>query len=138
MQPMDSTPEFTTGAAWMDSLHRGVARSLRRTCEARDHELCAAYGALVACLERAFSAEEDRMEETDPAATRSHREQHARVLQGLHCVHAQLLGGDVQLGRKIAADLLPRWLTYHIAAMDVPLAKATENGDYAVSRSGYA
>ncbi len=120
-------PEFTTGAAWMDDLHYGISKSLRRTGEALDRDFPTAYASLVAKLELAFRQEEEKMDEADPAAMKSHREQHARVLRGLHCAHAQILDGDVQLGREITSELLPRWLGWHIAAMDIPLAKTTTN-----------
>lgn len=118
-------PEFTTGAAWMDDLHRGVAISLRRVREALDDDFPRVYANLVARLELAFREEEERMSDLNSATIKCHREQHARVLRGLHCAYAQILDGDVQLGREVASELLPRWLSWHIAEMDIPLANST-------------
>ena len=120
-----SAPEFTTGAAWMDELHHGTAICLRRTCEALDRDFTDAYAKLVARLELAFREEEERMSDLNPATIKCHREQHARVLRGMHCAYAQILDGDVQLGRQVANELLPRWLSWHIAEMDIPLANST-------------
>ncbi|MDO9217016.1 MAG: hypothetical protein Q7U14_07070 [Lacisediminimonas sp.] len=131
------TPELTSGAAWLDELHYGIAISLRRAGQAHDRAFPAAYTSLVADIELAFREEEKRMDDADPALVKSHREQHARVLRGLHCAHTQVLDGDIALGREIAIELLPRWLGWHIAAMDIPLAKATMHyaNDNASTRS---
>lgn len=115
---------FSTGSGWMDELHAGITAALQAASDASDAHFCSAYQALVARLELAFRTEESHLDDADPAALKAHREQHARVLRGLHIAHGQVLDGDLALGRRIAEDLLPRWLSFHIVSMDLPLARA--------------
>lgn len=50
------------------------------------------------------------MEEIKYPAARPHREQHARVLAGMHHVHSSLIAGNVGIARKVVSLLLPDWL----------------------------
>lgn len=126
---------FSTGASWLDELHFGIAKSIRRTSGAPDPDFGRAYDKLLADLEMAFREEEDRMDDKDPAAVKSHREQHAQVLRGLHCAHGRVLDGDLHLGRQIATEMLPRWLSFHMATMDVPLARSSTGSSISESAS---
>jgi hemerythrin len=104
------SPEFTGGLSWVDGLHSRIALALRQVSAVGDRDFSRAYKRLIGQLEILFREEEDRMEESDPAFQRTHREQHARVLHGLHCAHSRVLDGDIALGRHIVDELLPRWL----------------------------
>ncbi|WP_151448143.1 bacteriohemerythrin [Lacisediminimonas profundi] len=126
---------FSTGASWLDELHFGIAKSLRRASGAPDPDFGRAYNDLLADLEMVFREEEEKMADSDPVAARSHREQHAQVLHGLHCAHGQVLDGDLHLGRQIATELLPRWLSFHMATMDVPLFRRSSDSSISESAS---
>ncbi|MDB5797381.1 MAG: hypothetical protein JWP36_1283 [Paucimonas sp.] len=118
------SPGFTTGLRWLDDHHCRLAQALQEANEASDRDFCKAYRALIGKLETAFREEEERLDDVNPALVKSHREQHGRVLRGLHCAHSRILDGDIELGREIISDLLPKWLGLHIASMDIPLANA--------------
>ncbi len=115
-------PTSDTGVVVMDVLHQQLDEALQATLAANDATFIRRFRALVALLEEAFATEESWMEEVDYPAIRSHREQHARVLSGMHHVHCSLLEGDVGTARKVVAVLLPDWLKLHVATMDTALA----------------
>lgn len=62
------------------------------------------------------------MEDSEFPLTRSHREQHARVLGALHRLHRQVMDGDLEPGREAIDNLLPQWFAFHISTMDTALA----------------
>jgi hemerythrin len=111
-----------TGVLVMDMLHRQVDDALHAALTSDDRAFLPRFHALVAILESAFATEESWMAEVDYPATMSHREQHARVLGGMHHVHCSLLAGDVDIARRVVACLLPDWLKLHAATLDTALA----------------
>lgn len=111
-----------TGVFAMDELHRRVDDALRTALTSDDATFLPRFRALVDVLEDAFATEESWMEEIDYPAIKSHREQHARVLSGMHHVHCSLMGGNTDDVRKVVACLLPDWLTLHVATLDTALA----------------
>lgn len=111
-----------TGVPVMDLLHRQVEDALHAALIADDHSFPSRFRALAAMLEEAFATEESWMEDVDYPAAKSHREQHARVLSGMHHVHCSLLAGNVDDARKVVACLLPDWLKLHVATLDTALA----------------
>jgi hemerythrin len=112
----------TTGVFVMDILHHQVDDALQVALTSDDHAFLPHFRALVAALESAFATEESWMEEIDYPAIRSHREQHGRVLSGMHHVHCSVLAGEVDAARKVVACLLPDWLKLHAATLDTALA----------------
>lgn len=115
-------PTSATGVVVMDVLHQQLDEALHATLAANDAMFIRRFRRLVALLEEAFATEEFWMEEVDYPAIKSHREQHARVLSGMHHVHCSLMEGDVGAARKVVAVLLPDWLKLHVATMDTALA----------------
>jgi hemerythrin len=111
-----------TGVLVMDVLHREVNDALDVALGADDGTFLQRFCALVAVLEGAFAMEESWMEEIDYPAIRSHREQHARVLSGMHHVYCSLLAGDVGTARKVVTCLLPDFLKLHGDTMDTALS----------------
>jgi len=111
-----------TGVLVMDILHRQVEDALHAALTSDDRSFLPRFRGLVAALEDAFATEESWMEEIEYPAIKSHREQHARVLSGMHHVHCSLLAGDVGAARKVVACLLPDWLKLHVATLDTALA----------------
>jgi hemerythrin len=111
-----------TGVLVMDVLHRKVDDALDAALGADDAMFLQRFCVLVTILEEAFATEEFWMEEIDYPAIRSHREQHARVLSGMHHVYCSLLAGDAGIARKVVASLLPDFLKLHGETMDTALS----------------
>ena len=107
-----------------EALFDAVAR-LEQLAHLRDPQFSAGFRELIAAVERDFREEEDLMEEIGFPSLANHREQHARVLGGLHHAWAAVDEGDVEQGRHALA-LLPQWLLFHQATMDLALAAALE------------
>jgi hemerythrin len=111
-----------TGVLVMDVLHRKVDDALDAALGADDATFLQRFCRLVTVLEEAFATEEFWMEEIDYPAIRSHREQHARVLSGMHHVYCSLLAGDAATARKVVTFLLPDFLKLHGETMDTALS----------------
>ena len=107
-----------TGVLVMDVLHRQVDDALGAALDADDSTFLQRFRQLVSILEEAFAVEESWMEEIDYPAIRSHREQHARVLSGMHHVYCSLLAGNTGTARKVVACLLPEFWKLHGDTMD--------------------
>jgi hemerythrin len=114
--------DTSSGVPAMDELHRlcGAAIHHASTCE--DAVFERVFGSMLQQLQDAFATEDGWMESIDYGAVKSHREQHARVLGALHHVYAEVMGGNHALGRRVAIDLLPKWLAVHVETMDAVLA----------------
>lgn len=106
----------------MDRLHHDLFSALDSLSSSKDADFSAGFSTFVRQMERAFREEEAWMDELDFAEMAAHQEQHARVLGALHHIHAQVMAGDVSMGRHVADDLLPQWLLLHISTMDTPFA----------------
>lgn len=114
------------GLPAMDRLHHELFATLDEVSCAADHEFPEGYGKLVQKVEHVFRKEEEWMDNVHFPAMRTHQEQHARVLGGLHNVHMRVMDGDLQVGRKVVDDLLPQWLAFHVSTMDTALAVAMQ------------
>lgn len=121
---MDTTAlsdEMVLGIPLFDEAHAALAEQIHLLLNGPDAAFDAHLVTLVECLEVDFRLEEQLMEAIDYPATRSHREQHARVLATLHA----LTPGDIDNGRKVAALILP-WFQVHLATADTALAIALQ------------
>jgi hemerythrin len=99
-----------------------LAQALRDAATASDVEFESRFRELTAEIESAFSAQEAWMENMRLPSLKSQREQHARVLQGMHHAHAALLQGQAAASRRAVVSLLPSWLPAHFASMRQGLA----------------
>ena len=117
--------EMALGVPAIDAAHRALFEELARLEQLDDRYFHAGFGELIAAVERDFREEEDLMEEIGFPSLPNHREQHARVLSGLHHAWASVDAGDLEQGRH-ALTLLPQWLLFHQATMDLALAAALE------------
>jgi hemerythrin-like metal-binding protein len=113
--------EMVLGIPLFDEAHAALAEQIGLLLNGPDQQFDANLAGLVECLEVDFRLEEQLMDAIDYPATRSHREQHARVLATLHGVAA----GDLENGRKVAALILP-WFQAHLATADTALAIALQ------------
>jgi hemerythrin-like metal-binding protein len=115
------TNEMMLGIPLFDEAHAALAEQIQLLLNGPDQEFDAHLAGLVECLAVDFRLEEALMEAIDYPATRSHREQHARVLATLH----GLAPGDIVNGRQVAALILP-WFQVHLATADTTLAIALQ------------
>jgi hemerythrin len=115
------SPRMSLGVPSVDACHRELLDELAMLEDAPDKEFAASYTRFVARVERDFREEEDLMEQTAFCGLPSHREQHARMLAGLHHVARQVMAGDIASGRDVVA-LMPGWFMLHIETMDGALA----------------
>lgn len=133
-QPFFST-ENPFGISPMDRLHKDLFMSLDQLSTVSDDDFCDSFTAFLSQIERAFRLEEQWMEDIDFPAFRAHQEQHARALGALHCAHAQVMNGDLELGREVIEELLPRWCAFHMPTMDRPLSLAMQTARLQAARS---
>lgn len=118
-------PDMALGVPAIDEAHEALFDELARLAQLADPQFSVGFRELIAAVERDFREEEDLMEEIGFPSLANHREQHARVLSGLHHAWAAVDEGDVEQGRH-ALTLLPQWLLFHQATMDLALAAALE------------
>jgi hemerythrin-like metal-binding protein len=117
--------EMALGIPAIDEAHAALFSAIARLAPLEAPQFSAAFRDLIAAVERDFREEEDLMEEIGFPSLSHHREQHARVLCGLHHAWAAVDEGDLAQGRH-ALSLLPQWLLFHQGTMDMALAAALE------------
>jgi len=117
--------ETSLGIASMDEPHKSLLDKLAQFDSVPDTDFPAHFASLVARVEQDFREEEELMEQIDFPGLRSHREQHAKLLGGLHHAAAAIMEGDIALGRH-AIELLPQWFVFHISTMDTALSFALQ------------
>jgi hemerythrin len=115
------SPRLSLGMPTVDAGHRELLDELGNLEQATDADFGASYARFVARVERDFREEEELMEQMAFSGLANHREQHARMLGGLHHVARQVMAGDIRSGREVVA-LMPGWFMLHIETMDGALA----------------
>lgn len=122
------SPELELGIPEIDRAHKAFFEELAEIAATPDDQFGAVFFLLIARLERDFEEEEELMERIDFPALNSHREQHARILGGLHHVVPHVMNGDIEAGRQ-AIELLKEWFLFHLTTMDLALAVAVDLND---------
>lgn len=117
--------QIATGIDAFDEQQQAIWRKLAQFSAASDAEVPARYTELLKQIEEAFGEEEKWMEEIGYPGIHAHREQHARLLGGLHHVDSQIKAGNVAMAREVG-KLLPRCLEFHMSTMDMALATAMQ------------
>lgn len=117
--------QMELGIPDLDSAHKAFFAELAHIAAAPDDQFGALFFLLIAKLERDFEEEEELMERIDFPALNSHREQHARILSGLHHVVPHVMNGEIESGRQ-AIELLQEWFLFHLTTMDLALAVAVD------------
>jgi len=112
-----------TGNDAIDRAHHQLLDDIDRARALPDAEFTAACLAVFDAVGRDFRAEEELMERIAYPGEAVHREQHARVLGGIHHAEAALLRGDLFPARR-SLELLPQWMQLHFETQDAPLAVA--------------
>jgi hemerythrin len=119
------SPGLTLGLPAVDAAHRDLLHELARLADMADAEFPESYARFVAQVEKDFREEEDLMETSNFSGLPSHREQHARVLGGLHHVARHVMAGELAPGREVVA-LMSGWFLLHIETMDSAMALFTQ------------
>jgi len=111
------------GEPSLDAAHRALFATLARLAALPPADFTPAFDDCVDAMERDFRAEDLLMEAFDLPMLPAHREQHARMLAGLHHAAAALARGNAGPARHAVA-LLREWLPLHIETMDKGLVAA--------------
>ena len=111
------------GEPALDTAHGQTFAMLQTTLNLPDEQFAAAYGNVVDSIEVDFRYEEQLMETFQCSDMALHREQHARMLAGLHHASAALMQGDAQPAHQ-ALRALVDWLPFHIVTQDRHLLRA--------------
>jgi hemerythrin len=119
------SPQMELGIPAMDNAHKAFFEELARVAATPPDQFGTVFFRLIAELERDFEEEEQLMEQISFPALNSHREQHARVLAGLHHVVPHVMDGDVDVGLQ-ALEFLQEWFLFHLSTMDLALAVAID------------
>jgi len=108
----------------VDACHRDLLEQIAGLEDMPDQAFADGFVRFVARVEHDFREEEELMERTAFPGLLSHREQHARMLGGLHHIAREVMAGDIRSGREVVG-LLPGWFMLHIETMDGALAAST-------------
>lgn len=125
---MEKSPLRNARLRAMDATHDRLLEAMSHAVAVPDAQFARAYSAVIASVERDFRDEELIMEALGFPGLRKHREEHARVLGGLHHADPFVQKGDIARGRHALA-LLPQWFSAHLLGMDSELAAAVERSD---------
>ena len=123
METFAWSPALALGIPQMDMAHHALLVQMQRLADGPDNKFADGFGALIDSLERDFREEEEVMEQICDAGLHEHREQHARVLAGLHHADPHVMAGDIEAGRG-ALRLLAFWFYDHLDTLDRALAAA--------------
>ncbi|MTW10023.1 hypothetical protein GM658_05365 [Pseudoduganella eburnea] len=112
-----SGPNVLHDANALEQLHLQLSRRIDALLALRPWQLAPHFHHLVAQVEADFRVEEALMESFDCADRALHREQHARMLAGLHHA-AAALDQDNHAPATEALAALRQWLVFHAATQD--------------------
>ena len=106
----------------LDELHHLVRQLTVLLNNCTKDEVCSSYEKLMMTVEQTFAEEQLLMEKHEFPATRSHLEQHARVLSTMHHAHSSVMRGNRNLAVHIGAHLLPDWFELHNSTLDAAVS----------------
>ena len=106
----------------LDHLYAQLRQKVRCLELCPDAEVPQAFMDLLNLLEQIFAFEDHLMESHQFPGARSHVEQHARILGGLHRTHSLVMNGACDQGRHAGSCLLMRWFELHNETLDACLA----------------
>lgn len=121
--PDQFTPAVPRSKQDVDQLHAQLDALVQRAQALPAGELAPAFRLLLAATEADFRGEEQLMECFDCPDSHQHREQHARMLAGLHHAASALDQGQA-LPAQQAMTALRDWLPFHIETQDRHLLRA--------------
>ena len=118
---MTLSPEMESGDATMDGHHRDFLAAVNAMLTCADGDLSARLQAFLAHAVEHFGSEDLTMEGSGYATKQCHLDEHKAVLASGGEVNARVAGGDIEVGRRYARELL-RWFPEHTREMDLGLA----------------
>lgn len=116
------TDAFLLGYRPMDDTHREFVDLVDALLGCEDAALAAHLQAFIAHAESHFGAEDAWMEKTDFPARGCHVDEHAQVLASAREVLPLVEGGNFEIARRFAAELV-RWFPGHADYLDSALAQ---------------
>ncbi|MCG3200681.1 MAG: Bacteriohemerythrin [Gammaproteobacteria bacterium] len=118
---MEWKPDFELGLPPMDETHREFVGMLNELASCAEGEFVGLLERLVAHTVTHFEQEATWMHACGFPPMRCHVGEHERVLKVVSEVLARVRTGDLELGRRLIAEL-PHWFEHHAATMDRALA----------------
>ena len=116
------TDAYLLGYQPMDNTHREFVEVVNAMINADDTAFAACLDAFAVHAERHFEEERVWMDKTDCPAKDCHNDEHAAVMKSVREVMAVVAKGDVEEGRRLAAEL-QRWFPGHADYLDASLAQ---------------
>jgi hemerythrin-like metal-binding protein len=128
---MEWKAEFELGVAPMDDTHREFVNMLSEleSCAAEDFGNRLEHFAAHTVAH--FDQENAWMHASGFPPIRCHMGEHERVLRVIFDVLERVRGGELDLGRRLVAEL-PHWFEHHAATMDFALASYIRATGYGV------
>lgn len=111
-------PAMPTEFAEIRETQRALRQHSQWLLSCPDDHVPDVYLEVIRATERMFCLEQELMESFAFPVRQLHLEQHARVLQGLHCVHGEVMRGAADRGRLAGGRLLMDWLHLHRDTLD--------------------
>lgn len=110
------------GYRHMDETHHEFVETVNAMLNASDADFASALDAFAGHAKRHFDEEALWMNTTGFPAGSCHIDEHNAVLHSVEEVQALVAQGDVEVGRRLAAEL-QRWFPAHVDHMDSALAQ---------------
>lgn len=110
--------DITLGYAVMDRDHADSLALWDAAKGAPAGELAAPFAAFTRHLREHFEREEGLMREKSFFAAHCHGDEHARVLEEIASVEAELAAGSEDRARRYLRHQFPDWFHNHLATMD--------------------
>ncbi|SMH58138.1 hemerythrin domain-containing protein [Azospirillum agricola] len=110
--------DIALGYAVMDRDHADSLELWEAAKAAPAGALVAPFAAFANHLREHFAREEALMTEKGFFALHCHSGEHARVLEGIASVEAELAGGGEERARRYLRHQFPDWFHNHLATMD--------------------
>jgi hemerythrin len=114
--------EFLLGYGPMDDIHREFVDLVHAMQVVADEAFPALLDRFAAHLQRHFDEEKAWMSADGFPARDCHVEEHDKVMASVREVQRMVAGGDIDVGRRLAAAL-EEWFPGHAAYMDSALAQ---------------
>ncbi len=108
----------TLGFAVMDRDHIDSVALLQAACDAPAGELQVPFAAFAKHLREHFARENALMTQHGFFALHCHKDEHARVLNVVAAMEAELAEGKEDRARKYVTLYFPDWFHTHLATMD--------------------
>lgn len=113
----------------MDCLHRALSQALKELSTIEDVRFVDAFQDFVADLEKSLRLEEAWLEKIQCPSLLIHLEEHGRALSALHQLHSRIMAGGISEGRDVVQHVLPQWLAFHIATMELTITGSLKQTD---------